>query len=100
MNTPRRLGQREIELIQRFANCQLAMNPRDFEAKWDVTRMQMATLCGCSLGNVKRWFRNDLEYTAPNRYHLRYLALADLFLSQFDTLPPELQQILCPAATP
>jgi hypothetical protein len=99
MNTPRRLGQREIELIQKFANCQLAMHPRDFEAKWDVTRMQMATLCGCSLGNVKRWFRNDQEYTAPNRYHLRYLALADLFLSQFDTLPPELQQILCPAAT-
>ena len=45
MNTPRKLAQRELDLIQKLANCQLAMTPREFEAKWDVTRVQMAALC-------------------------------------------------------
>jgi hypothetical protein len=90
MNTPRRLEQRELELIQKLANCQLAMTPREFEAKWDVTRLQMAALCNCSVGSVKRWFKLGRDYTAPNQYHLLYLALADLLLEYYDRLPAEL----------
>ena len=90
MNSPRRLGERELQLIERLANCQLAMTPREFETKWDVTRLQMAALCGCSLGNVKRWFRTERDYTAPNHYHLRYLAIANFILEYFEEIPPEL----------
>jgi len=88
MNSPRKLRERELLLIARLANCQLAMTPREFEAKWDVTRAQMATLCSCSLGHVKRWFKKDKDYIAPSQYHLRYLALADIFLENFDEIPP------------
>jgi hypothetical protein len=90
MNTPRKLTQRELDLIEKLANCQLAMTPRDFEAKWDVTRSQMAALCHCSPGSVKRWFKSGRDYIAPNPYHLRYLALADLMLEYFDEIPPAL----------
>ena len=90
MNTPRKLAQRELDLIQKLANCQLAMTPREFEAKWDVTRVQMAALCNCSLGSVKRWFKSGRDYTAPNHYHLRYLAITDLILEYVDEIPPEL----------
>lgn len=90
MNTPRKLAQRELDLIQKLANCQLAMTPREFEAKWDVTRVQMAALCNCSLGSVKRWFKSGRNYTAPNQYHLRYLAITDLILEYVDEIPPEL----------
>jgi hypothetical protein len=92
MNTPRKLAQRELELIQKLANCQFAMTPREFEAKWDVTRVQMAALCSCSPGSVKRWFKSGRGYIAPSRYHLRYLALADLVFEYFDEIPPELLQ--------
>ena len=44
MNTPRKLAQRELDLIQKLANCQLAMTPREFEAKWDVTRVQIGSM--------------------------------------------------------
>jgi hypothetical protein len=90
MNTPRRLTQRELDLIHKLANCQFAMTPREFEAKWDVTRTQMAAICNCSTGSVKRWFKHGQDYTAPNQYHLRYLAIADLILEYFDEIPPEL----------
>jgi hypothetical protein len=38
MTSPRPLGQQELELIRLYANCQLGMSPRAFEAKWNVTR--------------------------------------------------------------
>ena len=94
MNSPRRLGDRELQLISLLANCQLGMTPREFEAKWDVTRGQMAALCGCSLGNVKRWFKSDTDCVAPSQYHLRYLALADIFLEYFEGISPKLLQSL------
>jgi hypothetical protein len=92
INTPRKLAQRELDLIQKLANCQFAMTPREFEAKWDVTRVQMAALCSCSPGSVKRWFKSGRGYIAPSRYHLRYLALADLVFEYFDEIPPELSR--------
>lgn len=95
MNIPHRLGQREIELVHKLANCRLEMTHREFEAKWDVNRSQMAALCHCSLGNVKRWFKTGAEYSPPTKYHRRYLALSDLFLEHFDKLPPEVQQLIC-----
>jgi hypothetical protein len=95
LNVPRRLGQREIDLIEQLAHCQLEMTPRQFEAKWDVDRSQIAALCHCSLGNVKRWFKTDENYRSPTKYHRRYLALSNLYLEHFDRLPPELQQLIC-----
>ena len=65
INTPRKLAQRELDLIQKLANCQFAMTPRECEAKWDVTRVQMAALCNCSSGSVKRWFKSGSGYIAP-----------------------------------
>ncbi|OKH53938.1 hypothetical protein NIES2101_09350 [Calothrix sp. HK-06] len=97
MNTPRRLRQNELGLIQRFANCQLGMTPREFEAKWDVTRAQMAALCNCSVANVKRWFEQGENFSPPTKYHMRYLALADIFLESFDEIPEQLQQRICPS---
>ena len=95
LNIPRRLGQREIDLIEQLAQCELEMTPRQFEAKWDVDRSQIAALCHCSLGNVKRWFKTGADYSPPTKYHRRYLALADLFLEHFENLPPEIQQLIC-----
>lgn len=89
-NTPRRLTQRELDLIHKLANCQFAVTPREFETKWDETRTQMAALCHCSTGSVKCWFKNGRDYTAPNQYHLRYLAITDPILDYFDEIPPEL----------
>jgi hypothetical protein len=95
LNIPRRLGQQEIDLIHKLAHCELEMTPRQFEAKWDVTRSQLAELCHCSLGNVKRWFKTGAEYSPPTKYHRRYLALSDLYLEHFNRLPSELQQLIC-----
>lgn len=95
LNIPRRLGQREIDLIHKLAQCELEMTPRQFEAKWDVDRSQIAALCHCSLGNVKRWFKTGSDYSPPTRYHRRYLALSDVFLEHFENLPPEIQQLIC-----
>ncbi len=95
LNIPRRLGQQEIDLIHKLAHCELEMTPRQFEAKWDVNRAQLAALCHCSLGNVKRWFKTGAEYSPPTKYHRRYLALSDLYLEHFNHLPSELQQLIC-----
>jgi len=72
------------------------MTPREFEAKWDVTRAQMAALCQCSIGNVRRWFKLGNDFTPPTKYHMRYLALADIFLEHFEEIPEELRKKICP----
>jgi hypothetical protein len=76
MTYPRPLGQQELELIRLYANCQLGMSPRAFEAKWNVTRSalrssaslsQMAAICQCSLGTVQRWFERGNNFSPPTR---------------------------------
>jgi hypothetical protein len=96
MTSPRPLGQRELELIRLYANCHLGMSPRTFEAKWNVTRSQMAAICQCSLATVQRWFERGANFSPPTRYHLRYLALADLFIEHFEEIPDRLKALLCP----
>ena len=96
MISPRPLGERELELIHLYANCQLRMSPRAFEAKWAVTRKQMAAICQCSLATVQRWFERGANFSPPTPYHLRYLALADLFIEHFEEIPDQLKALLCP----
>ena len=97
MTSPRPLGQRELELIQIYANCHLRMSPRTFESKWNVTRSQMAAICQCSTATVQRWFERGANFSPPTRYHLRYLALADLFIEHFEEIPDTLKADLCSA---
>ncbi|HEY9834260.1 MAG TPA: hypothetical protein V6D26_27155 [Stenomitos sp.] len=45
MRSPRPIGERELRLIELFANCRPEMTPQQFYAKWAVTYATMAQLC-------------------------------------------------------
>lgn len=96
MTNPRRLGQRELDLINRFVNCNLEMSPRAFEAKWDVKRSHSCALCHCSITTVQRWFERGSNYCYPTRHHKRSLALADIFMECFEEFPESLRNRFCP----
>lgn len=95
MTHPRPLGERELRLIELFANCRLEMTPRQFSSKWGVTYTTMAQLCHCDITTVTRWFGRGRHYQAPKHYHKWYLALADLFLEFYEDIPQTFLNRLC-----
>ncbi|MBD1890507.1 hypothetical protein [Coleofasciculus sp. FACHB-SPT9] len=61
MTSPRPLGQRELELIQLYANCQLGMSPRAFEAKWNVTRSHLIEPTTLYKDDFERFFELRMQ---------------------------------------
>lgn len=93
---PRPLNERELRLIDLYANCQLGISPRQFNAKWDVSYEQMAEICDRSISTVSRWFSRGRNHQPPERADKRHLALMDFLLENYEEIPPQLANQLCP----
>ncbi|GAB4534339.1 MAG: hypothetical protein Tsb0014_20440 [Pleurocapsa sp.] len=66
----------------------------EFYEKWNVTQKQIASICGCSLSTVERWFGSKRQIPEP--IYTRRLAEMDLLWEMWSELPPEIKQKLCP----
>jgi hypothetical protein len=95
MTRPRPLSDRELALINLYANCQLGLTPRRFYAKWEVSHEAIASICSRSPSTVRRWFGKGKHYRAPSPDDLRHLALIDFLLEHYDEIPPDLFNRLC-----
>ena len=96
-NNPRRLTQREQNLIELYSHCQLGMTPRRFYSKWFVSYEHLAAICDRSISTVRRWFMKGSNYRRPTRTDLRHLALMDFLLEHFEEIPLNLRNFLCSA---
>jgi hypothetical protein len=92
---PRPLTQREENLIKLYSQCQLAMTPMRFYAKWSVNYDQIAAICDRSISTVRRWFIRGRYYRRPARTDLRHLAIMDFLLEHFEEIPSKLRNLLC-----
>lgn len=95
MTKPRPIGERELQLIRLYSNCQLELSPQTFYAKWDVSYEQIGEICSRSPSTVQRWFKRDRNYRAPKRCDLYHLALMDFLLEHFEEIPADLFNLLC-----
>ncbi len=93
---PRPLTQRERTLIELYSHGQLGMTPQQFYAKWQVTHVELASICSRSVSTVQRWFTNGRTYRRPTPTDLRHLALMDFLLEHFEEIPKTLFEVLCP----
>ena len=96
MTQPHPLGERELTLIELYANCQLGLSPQRFYAKWAVNYEVIGNICARSTSTIRRWFSKGRNYRPPNACDLRHLALMDFLLEHFEEIPPELLNLLCP----
>lgn len=96
MTHPRPITERELNLINLYATCQLELSPQSFYAKWDVSYEQIGYICSRSTTTVRRWFITGDNSRRPTRYDLRDLALMDFLLEHFEEIPAELFDLLCP----
>lgn len=94
--SPRPLQQRERTLIQLYSQCQLGMTPQQFYAKWQVTHLELASICSRSVSTVGCWFTNGRSYRRPTPTDLRHLALMDFLLEHFEEIPKIVFDLLCP----
>ncbi|HEY9625918.1 MAG TPA: helix-turn-helix domain-containing protein [Coleofasciculaceae cyanobacterium] len=92
----RDFGRRELTLLRLYIDCQLAMSPQDFYAKYNVSHSTIAKIAGCSVPTVDRWFSTGRSRRAPSPIHLRRLAEMDILLESFEQIPAPLRQRLCP----
>ncbi|MGB3692920.1 MAG: hypothetical protein WA865_16160 [Spirulinaceae cyanobacterium] len=93
--TTRQLSQREQELVQLYSECQLAMTPKHFYHKWQVSHDILAMVCSRSTSTVRHWFSKGKSYRRPNKDDLRNLALMDFVLEHFESIPAEVFSFLC-----
>lgn len=70
------------------------MDVFEFYQKWNVTQQQIATICGCSLSTVERWFGS--QQRIPEAIYLRRLAEMDLLWELWEQIPPEFRERMCP----
>jgi IS30 family transposase len=91
----RNLGSKEQTLLNLYCNCQFAMSPTAFYAKWNVTHAQIATICGCSESTVDRWFQRGKGRQQPEPIYLRRLAEMDFLWENYEQLPVELRHQIC-----
>jgi hypothetical protein len=96
MKKPRRLQQRELELINHLSYSQLGISPRTFLSKWDVTYEQLASICHCSTGTVARWFARGDNYRHPGAYPCLKLKVTDWLLENYPNIPKELFDCIFP----
>lgn len=93
MTSDRRLGARELALLNLYSNCQLSIDVFEFYRKWNVTQKQIATICGCSLATVERWFGSQRQI--PEAIYTRRLAEIDLIWELWEQIPVEIRDRLC-----
>ena len=97
MTNPRPLGERELALINLYANCFPELSPQHFYAKWAVSYEQIGYICWRDPTTVRRWFAKGRSYRAPNTCDLHHLALMDFLLERYEEIPTFLLDLLCPA---
>lgn len=93
MTSRQPLSSRQIALLNLYSNCQLSMDVFEFYQKWNVTQRQIATICGCSLSTVERWFGR--ERRVPEPLYARRLAEMDLIWESWLQIPSEVREKLC-----
>ncbi|HEY9631587.1 MAG TPA: helix-turn-helix domain-containing protein [Coleofasciculaceae cyanobacterium] len=91
----RPLEQRELLLFRLYRRCQFGMSPHDFYAKWEVTHLQMAQICHCSVPTVDRWFAGGSGQRAPTPFHQRRLAEVDLLWETYEEIPLAIRRRFC-----
>ncbi len=96
MTNLRPLTTRELNLIEFYSSCQLAMTPQRFRSKWSLTYEQIALICNRSVSHVRFWFSRGRHYRRPTPNDLRHLALVDFLLEHNEDIPPLLLNLLCP----
>ena len=94
--TPQALGQRELKLLQLYSDCQFGMTPQAFYARWDVTHVQIAQICGVSEASVDRWFSQGKHRRAAEPRYRRKLAEMNFLWEQYDRIPVRLWLQVCP----
>jgi hypothetical protein len=96
VTNPRPLGERELALIDLYANCKLELSPQRFYSKWGVSYEQIGYICSRSPTTVRRWFARGCSYRAPSSCDLHHLALMDFLLNHYEEIPTFLLGLLCP----
>ena len=91
------LSQRQVALLNLYSNCQLSMDVFEFYQKWNVTQRQIATICGCSISTVERWFGS--QGRVPEPIYTRRLAEMDLIWELWSQIPDEIKTRLCPGSS-
>ena len=94
--SPRSLAEHERKLIQAYSYCQLQMTPQQFLTKWGVTYEEISLICDRAVSTVSFWFSRQKYRRRPTRDDMRHLALVDFLLENFDSIPVELRNLLCP----
>ncbi|MBD1903873.1 hypothetical protein NDI44_27195 [Trichocoleus sp. DQ-A3] len=93
---PKPLTERQRQLIQNYAYCQLQMTPQQFRNKWALTYEEISLICDRSPITVNFWFSHQKNRRRPTRDDMRHLALINFLLEHFDEIPLELRNLLCP----
>lgn len=71
----------------------LQMTPEEFLFLWDVSREELAKLCGKSLSTVNHWFSRGAHRIEPSEDDQRRLAEIHAFWTQFENEPKHLREI-------
>jgi hypothetical protein len=70
------------------------MSFEEFAAKYPhITRDEIATIAGCSIDLVNRWFMRGRTGRGPTREHMDRLSLADWLWSATDNEPEYVRYI-------
>lgn len=92
---PQDLGQRELTLLQLYCGCQFGMSPQAFYARWQVTHVQIAQICGVSEPTVDRWFSQGKNRRLADAHHRRKLAEMNLIWERYEQIPHRLRTQIC-----
>ncbi|MEP0858080.1 helix-turn-helix domain-containing protein [Trichocoleus sp. DQ-U1] len=93
--TPKPLTERQRQLIQNYAYCQLQMTPQQFRSKWALTYEEVSLICARSPGTVNSWFSPQKKHR-PTRNDMRHLALVNFLLENYESIPEDIINLLCP----
>ena len=96
MTNRRFFGEREQQLFERFAYCQLTLTPQQLIERWPgITRNQIADVCQTDVSRVNRWLSRGRSHESPSPYYLLLLAVFDIFLEFYSQLPESLLDRYC-----
>ncbi|MBD1908347.1 MULTISPECIES: helix-turn-helix domain-containing protein [Cyanophyceae] len=93
---PQPLSQRQRNLIKAYSYSQIQMTPQEFVSKWDVNYEEVSLICNRSISTVSFWFSYGVNQRQPTRNDMRHLALVDFILNNFQEIPREFMNLLCP----
>lgn len=69
------------------------MEPIEFEQRWDVSRQDLADICGCSKSQVDHWYSVGKDSRSPSEHEKRLLELANYFWTVMETEPQYLRKL-------